>query len=98
MLLSGPYWDLTWTPDPRNRELQVAYNCPGTKKHPPFWAVNTWDISGKDDHAQVRKVPTPYGQVCRVTAAVVRTAEGTDWVAEMVAMEVVNKEARDETQ
>ena len=75
LAIVGNTLDITWQAHADNVKLIIVYDCQGKQ---PFRAVNTWDIEPNDSHAEVRRVPTPIGQQCWITAQIMRGYDGWD--------------------
>ena len=78
VIVAGDQLRIDWVAAPRNHKLVVLYNCDKDRRHPPFLAVNEWDIDPGSSGATVHRVRTPPGQRCWITAVIMQDYDGWD--------------------
>ena len=77
LALIGDQIRVTWDPHPDNYRVAIVYDCAKDNTHGPFRAVNVFFVEPHDRGRLFRRVPTPVGQKCFITAQIQRRP--TDW-------------------
>ena len=78
LAISGDELRVGWTPHPDDYQLRVVYQCAKDADQGPFLAVNAWDITAGSGAMTVRRLHTPYGQKCLISAYIMRVPGGWD--------------------
>ena len=77
LALLGNTLSVSFSPHLENAQLQIVYRCDKNAHHPPFYALNAFEIEASQDYAEVHRVTTPVGQPCMLTVSILRAPK--DW-------------------